>query len=150
MQLTLFTDYSLRTLMYLSVNKDRLCTVKEIAKGYNISRNHMVKVVHNLAKCGFVETSKGKGGGIRLLKEPEEVNLRDVITMLEPNLSLVECFSPESNSCCIVPACGLKGIMKEALGAFLDTLDKYTLADTVAKPRLFPTLLHAAPQESRV
>lgn len=142
MQLTLFADYSLRTLMYLSVHKDRLCTAKEIADGYGISRNHMVKVVHTLAKCGYIETSKGKGGGIRLIQKPEEINLRDIFIVLEPNLSLVECFSPESNSCCIVRACGLKNIFKEALNAFLDTLGEYTLEDAIEKPRLFPTLLY--------
>lgn len=142
MQLTLFTDYSLRTLMYVSQQKGRLCTAKEVAEYYDISRNHLVKVVHNLSQLGYIESVKGKNGGIRLTSKPEKVNLRDLVVKLEPNLTLVECFDKKTNMCAATKACGLKHILHEALDAFLQTLSKYTLADTVSKPELlfFPSV----------
>lgn len=130
MQLTLFTDYSLRVLMYLSENQDRLCTVKEISARYGVSNNHIVKVVHKLAQLGYIRSQKGKGGGIALLKKPEDINLRDLVASLEPGFMLVECFDASSNTCKITTACRLKGILGEALKSFLDTLGRYTLADT--------------------
>ncbi|MCC6597991.1 MAG: Rrf2 family transcriptional regulator [Alphaproteobacteria bacterium] len=130
MQLTLFTDYSLRVLMYLSENQDRLCTVKEISARYGISNNHIVKVVHKLAQLGYIQSQKGKGGGIAILKKPEDINLRDLVIDLEPGLTIVECFDSSTNTCKIVSACRLKGILAEALKAFLSTLARYTLADT--------------------
>lgn len=140
MQLTLFTDYSLRTLMYLSQNKESLSTVKEVAEYYNISRHHLVKIVHNLSHLGYIESVKGKNGGIKLTKEPGKINLRDLIYKLEPNLTLVECFNKGTNTCCVVKACGLKNILNQALMAFMDVLSKHTLADAVNKPELFASL----------
>lgn len=133
MQLTLFTDYSLRVLMYLSENQGRLCTVKEISARYGVSNNHIVKVVHRLAQLGYIKSQKGKGGGIALLKKPEEINLRDLIVALEPGFTLVECFDASSNTCRIMSACKLKSILREALKSFLETLGRYTLADTRGK-----------------
>jgi Rrf2 family nitric oxide-sensitive transcriptional repressor len=131
MQFTHFTDYSLRTLMYLGMNPNRLCTVKEIAEYHKISKNHLVKVVHNLSQLGYIKSTKGKGGGICLLKKPEKINLRDLIIQLELNLTLVECFNKKTNTCHITDACGLKHILRESLQSFTDTLEKYTLADTI-------------------
>ena len=129
MQLTQFTDYSLRVLMYLAVHRKSLCTVKEIATHYGISQNHLVKVVHNLSVLEYIKTTKGKGGGICLLKAADKINLRDLITKLEPNLKLVECFDKKTNNCRIIDTCKLKHVLHESLQAFTDTLNKYTIAD---------------------
>jgi Rrf2 family nitric oxide-sensitive transcriptional repressor len=137
MQFTRFTDYSLRALMYLGVRHDQLSTVKEIAEHYGISQNHLVKVVHNLSLLGYIESTKGKGGGIRLLKQADQINLRDLIVKLEPNLVLVECFDEKTNTCRITSACGLKHILHESLQAFTEKLGQYTLADTIQNPELF-------------
>jgi Rrf2 family transcriptional regulator, nitric oxide-sensitive transcriptional repressor len=133
MQLTLFADYSLRTLMYLATHEERLCTAREISEHYGISLNHVVKIVHNLSRLGYIKSVKGKGGGIGLLKKTAEINLRDLIIALEANLTLVECFDAESNTCRIVAECKLKNVLRGAMKAFLDALGDYTLADLVIK-----------------
>jgi Rrf2 family transcriptional regulator, nitric oxide-sensitive transcriptional repressor len=137
MQLTLFADYSLRTLMYLATHEERLCTSREISERYGISKNHVVKIVHKLSQLGYIKSVKGKGGGIGLLKKPGQINLRSLIVALETNLTLVECFDAEQNTCKIVAECKLKKILRDALKAFLDTLGEYTLADLVINPKLF-------------
>ena len=141
MRLTMFTDYSLRTLMFLSQNQDRLCTAREIAQSYGISLNHIVKVVHNLAQLGYIKTLKGKGGGIRLSRPPEELNLWELVKALEPDFTVVECFDQQHNTCRVVSACGLKSILHEAMQAFGNTLAQYSVADAIAQPQLFATLL---------
>jgi Rrf2 family nitric oxide-sensitive transcriptional repressor len=123
--------------MYLGVHKDRLCTVKEVAEHYGISQNHLVKVVHNLSQLGYIKSVKGKGGGIKLLKAPNKINLRDLVIQLESNLTLVECFDEKTNTCRVTEGCGLRHILHESLQAFTNTLSKYTLADTIRKPELF-------------
>ncbi len=140
MRLTMFTDYSLRALIYLSMNQDRVCTAKEIAGKYDISLNHMVKIVHKLGQAGYISSMKGKGGGIRLNMPPEKINLWQVIKILEPDFNIVECFDSKYNSCNIVSACGLKIIFEESMRAFCGTLAKYSLADAIAKPLLFKEL----------
>jgi Rrf2 family transcriptional regulator, nitric oxide-sensitive transcriptional repressor len=137
MQLTLFADYSLRTLMYLATHEERLCTSREISERYSISQNHVVKIVHKLSQLGYIKSVKGKGGGIGLLKKPSQINLRSLIIALETNLTLVECFDAERNTCKIAAECKLKKILRDALKAFLDTLGEYTLADLVINPKLF-------------
>ncbi len=141
MQFTRFTDYSMRTLMYLSVHRDRRCTVKEISDAFGISLNHTVKIVHNLVKLGYVESAKGRGGGVWLALDPEKIRLGKLVVELEPNFDLVECFDRENNTCRIVATCGLKGILKEARDSFLNTLAGYSLADTVTEPAQFRTTL---------
>lgn len=137
MQFTRFTDYSLRVLMYLATHDDRRCTVREIADFYGISQNHLVKVVHNLAQLAYIESSKGKGGGIRLLKAPEQMNLKELVLQLEPSLTLVECFDETTNTCRIAGNCGLKGILQQAMNTMVNYLDDYTVADTLTvKPVL--------------
>ena len=133
MQLTRFTDYSLRTLIYLAMHSERLCTAKEVAEYHNISRNHLVKIVHNLSQLRYIKSSKGKRGGICLINTPEKINLRDLIVRIESNLILVECFNKETNSCRITDTCGLKHILHESLQSFYNTLGKYTLADAIPK-----------------
>lgn len=137
MQLTQFTDYGLRSLMYLAAQPDRLCSVREIAEHYAISRNHLVKVVHRLAQLGYVASSKGKGGGIRLAHKPERLRLGDLILALEPNMHLVECFNREVNTCTVVSACKLKHFLSDAGKAFIEVLNQHTLADTVVDKALF-------------
>jgi Rrf2 family nitric oxide-sensitive transcriptional repressor len=134
-QLTLYSDYSLRVLIYLALAPQRRVTIEEIARSYDISKAHLTKVVHQLGLRGYVETLRGKGGGLRLARKPEEVRLGEVVRAMEENMALVECFDPESSRCAIEPACGLRPVLEEALAAFRAVLDRYTLADLVARRR---------------
>lgn len=136
MKLTLYTDYSLRVLLYLSHKKGEPATITEVAEFYKISRNHLVKVVHNLAQLGFVDTTRGKKGGIRLSKDAERLSIGDVVRKTEPDLNLLECFDPRTDRCTISTVCRLKGILRRAKGAFLNELDAHTLAEIGALPNL--------------
>lgn len=129
MQLTFYTDYSLRVLLYLGLSPRRMVTITEIADSYGISRNHLVKVVHNLATHGFLNTTRGRGGGLTLARRPREINIGDVVRHTEVNFELVECFNPQRNTCPIAPACFLKGALHDAQKAFMAVLDRYTLDD---------------------
>ena len=133
MQLTRYTDYSLRVLAYLSQKNDHAVTISEIANYYDISRNHLVKVVHHLASTGFIKTTRGKGGGIRLAHKPESIIIGDVVRQTEPHFDIVECFNHENQPCVIEPLCALKNSLYEASKSFLAVLDKYTLADAIKK-----------------
>jgi Rrf2 family nitric oxide-sensitive transcriptional repressor len=142
MRLTTFSDYSLRVLMYLGVHGERLATIGEIARAYGVSENHMMKVVHHLAQHGYIETIRGKGGGMRLARPPEKINVGEVIRGTEENLALVECFDKASSDCRIEPACVLKGVLRRAVDAFFVALEPYTLADLlVTKPKLTKLLV---------
>ncbi len=132
MQLTLYTDYSLRVLIYLGIRPEHQATISEIAQSYSISRNHLVKVVHNLANLGYIKTLRGRGGGMVLARPPEEINVGDVVRETEPNFNLVECFDKESNTCPISTCCALIMGLKVARKAFLEVLEGFTLADAVA------------------
>ena len=129
MRLTVYTDYSLRVLMYLGIRPDRLCTIQEIASAYDISRNHLMKVAHQLGLAGYVETVRGRGGGLRLARPPAQIGIGAVVRACEEDFRLVECFDPERNRCVITPACRLTAMLAEALDAYLAVLDGYTLAD---------------------
>ena len=130
MQLTIFTDYGLRTLMYLAAYPERRCSVREVAEHYGISRNHLVKVVHFLSQLGYIDSSKGKGGGIRLAKPAETLRIGDLVRELEPHMQLVECFDKDTNTCRISNGCQLKHFLAEANAAFISALNRYTLAET--------------------
>jgi len=132
MQLTIFTDYGLRSLMYLAAQPDKLCSVREIAEHYGISRNHLVKVVHRLSQLEYVTSSKGKGGGIRLAENSAKLKIGDLVQSLEPHMHMVECFSKETNSCKITNSCKLKHYLYEASQTFVNTLNNYTLADAAS------------------
>jgi Rrf2 family nitric oxide-sensitive transcriptional repressor len=134
-QLTRYSDYSLRVLTYLAVDPDRLVTIESIAQSYDISKAHLMKVVHQLGLGGYLETVRGRGGGLRLARRPEEIRIGDVVRATEGNMALVECFDPASSQCVIEPVCGLRSVLNEALTAFLTVLDGYTLADLVARRR---------------
>lgn len=149
MQLTIFTDYGLRTLMYLAAHKDRRCSVKEVAEAYGISRNHLVKVAHRLAQLGYIDSSKGKGGGIRLAQAPETLRLGALVRALEPNMNIVECFNSETNTCRITQACRLKHYLSDASQAFIATLDKHTLADTAITRTPFLTITPPLPPKAQ-
>ena len=141
MQLTFYSDYSLRILMYLALKGDALVRVSEIAEQFDISRNHLLKVVRNLARGGFIKSYRGKRGGIELGRGPEEINIGEVFRYTEGPLRPVECFDPAKNRCVISGACGLAPVLQEACDSFLATLDRYTLADLVAKRRRLTRLL---------
>lgn len=130
MHITRYTDYSIRVLIYLAVQGDRLTTIQEIADSYEISKNHLMKVVHQLNKKGYIETIRGKKGGMRLHMAPGDINMGILVRETEQDMSIVECFSSK-NACRIAPVCGLKSMFAEALDAFLSALDKYTLADII-------------------
>lgn len=141
MRLTLHTDYALRVLMHLALAPGRLVTISEVAASFSISRNHLVKVAHELGQAGFVETMRGRGGGLRLARPPEEIAIGDVVRTMEEDFRIVECFDRDANSCCIAPACRLKRLLKEALDAWLAVLDGATLADLVERPAPLRRLL---------
>ncbi|EAA26423.1 Rrf2 family transcriptional regulator [Rickettsia sibirica] len=131
MQLTSVTDYGLRSLIYLASKPERICSVKEISEYHNISLNHLIKVIHRLAQLGYINSSKGKGGGIKLAFSPSSMKLGDIIEKLEPNMDIVECFNKNTNSCKITNSCQFKHFIKEASEAFIKTLNNYTLEDAM-------------------
>ena len=129
MRLTYQSDYALRLLMYLAVRRDETIKVADVAESYGISRNHLLKVTLRLANLGYVFTVRGRTGGISLALPPEEINIGTVVRQMEDSFALVECMGSNGGKCVISPACKLKGLVREALGAFLSVFDKYTLAD---------------------
>ncbi|OMP67336.1 RrF2 family transcriptional regulator [Domibacillus epiphyticus] len=132
MRLTNYSDYSLRVLIYLAAeDQDELVNIKDIAEAYGISKNHLMKIIHNLGKMGYIETIRGRKGGIRLAKPPYEINIGEVIRKTEEDFYIVECFKHEDNKCLITPVCSLKHIFNNALEQFLRVLDQYTLDDIV-------------------
>lgn len=130
MQLTQYSDYALRTLIYLAIS-EKSATITEIATRYNISRNHLVKVVHNLGKLGYITTVRGRQGGVHLAMAPENINIGEVVRKTEPSFTIVECFDQETDRCVLTPVCMLKHALGKAFRAFTDVLDQYTLADMV-------------------
>ncbi|HEX6736118.1 MAG TPA: Rrf2 family transcriptional regulator [Azonexus sp.] len=133
MRLSSFSDYSLRLLMYLGIHAGRLATVGEIAAAYGISDNHLTKVAHHLGRLGYVETLRGKGGGLRLGRAAAEIRVGEVIRGTEGDFALVECFAT-GRQCQIHGACRLPPILDEALAAMFAVLDRYTLADLLLQP----------------
>jgi Rrf2 family nitric oxide-sensitive transcriptional repressor len=126
MKLTRYTDYALRVLMHLAARPERLCSISEIARTYGVSQNHLMKIVHDLRKAGYLDAARGRSGGIRLARPPAEINIGAVVRHTETDFDLVEC-----GSCLIASACGLSGVLAEALAAFMHVLDGYTLLDMV-------------------
>ena len=134
MRLTVYSDYALRTLMYLAVKDGELATIAEIAETYGISKNHLMKVAHALGVAGYVETVRGRGGGLRLAMPREAIVLGEVVRQTEPDMALVPCFAPTDEDCAIAQCCLLRGALTKAGDAFFDVLDGYSLADLV-RPR---------------
>ena len=147
MHLTHYTDYALRTLIFLAA-KGGPSTIAEVAARFRISRNHLVKVVHSLGKTGLIKTERGKLGGIRLAMAPGQISIGEVVRKMEVNFHLVECFCPLHDQCVITPVCDLKRVLEEAMENFMSVLDRYTLADMVTDPGPLLALLPAkAPPE---
>ena len=144
MHLTMHTDYALRMLIHLGVNNNRLVTVSETAKAYNISKNHMMKVAHRLCLEGYVVTARGNGGGLRLAKHPSAINIGDVVRKIEGDFALVGCFQPCGPGCVITSACLLRSALRKALEAFFHVLDNYTLDDLLVTKPLLTELFSAA------
>jgi Rrf2 family nitric oxide-sensitive transcriptional repressor len=140
MQLTLFSDYSLRILLYLTAHQGRRVALPEISAAYGVSHNHLVKVVQRLIDHGWVESVRGRGGGLSLARAPSEINVATVVRLTEPHINLVECFDPHTNTCPIDPACGLKGALVRARDAFLKELERHTLADFAPRAPALITL----------
>ena len=136
MNITQHTDYALRLLMYLGACPERRVTIKEVAERFDISRSHLMKLVTELVTKGFVDGARGKGGGLRLARAATRIGLGDVVRHMEPSFALVECFGG-GKDCVIAPRCRLKGVLHEALAAFLATVDRYTLADLMLNPADF-------------
>ncbi len=129
MRLTKFTDYALRVMIYLARHPDGLATIADIAHEYDIPSTHLMKVVHRLAQCGYIVTVRGKGGGMRLARMPDLINVGDLVRHTEDNMDIAECFNNENQTCPMLPECTLKSILMEARKSFLVTLDFYRLSD---------------------
>lgn len=134
MRLTVYSDYALRMLMYLALKKDGLATIAEIAESYDISANHLMKVAHQLGVGGYVETVRGRGGGLRLAKPIEAIGLAEIVRYTEPDMAIVSCFKPVDAPCAIRPSCVLRRALEKAREAFMAVLEEYSLAD-LAQPR---------------
>lgn len=142
MQLTRFSDYTLRTLIAVGLSDDAGITIAEIADRYGISRNHLMKVVHQLGQAGYLETSRGKGGGLRLAREPERIRLGEVLRYTEGAFALVPCFDGSAQPRCVIePACVLKHVLRDGIEAFLQVMDAHTLADLLRPRRRLKSLL---------
>jgi len=150
MHLTLHTDLALRLLMLLALEPDKLHTIEEVARRYNVSRNHMMKVAQTLTQEGFVDSLRGRGGGLRLARPAARINLGQVVRKTEDSFTLVECFDRGRNTCIVSSACGLRGPLEEALAAFLAVLDRYSLADLIANPISHNRLLRLLAENSRI
>ena len=146
MRLTSYTDYTLRVLMYLALDRGRLATIPEVAAAYGVSRNHLMKVVHHLALAGLVETVRGKGGGIRLGRAPETIRIGAVVRAAEGDAPIVACLSKEAGACPISPVCRLTRALVESFDALYDNLDRYTLADLVGNRRALAAILVDMPK----
>jgi Rrf2 family nitric oxide-sensitive transcriptional repressor len=134
MRLTVHTDYALRLLMLLAMEPDHLHTIEQVAQRYRISRNHLMKVAQTLVQAGFIHSLRGRGGGLSLARSAHEISLGAVVRATEDNFALVACLDGDRSSCVISPACGLPGPLAEALQAFLQVLDGYSLADMIKSP----------------
>ena len=147
MQLTTHTDYALRVLIYLAKNPEQRVTIEEMAIFFDISRNHLVKVVHNLSAKGFVRSIRGKGGGLYLAKPPEQINIGEVVRAMEGHFDIVACFNlNKAGLCKLHPNCGLTSVLANALEQFLRVLDATTLSDVLPKESVTSNLIQISNQ----
>lgn len=137
MRLTDYTDYTLRVLMFCALNPDRSVTIAELAQSHAISKNHLMKIVNDLANQGVLQTTRGRGGGLKLQKNPADIGIGDVVRASETDFRMVECFDSTHNACTLTAHCRLKAVFGSALESYLRELDKVTLADITA-PRPSP------------
>ena len=138
MRLAEYTDHTLRVLMYCAAQSARLVTIAEMAQAQGISKSNLMKIVSDLARLGLLETTRGRSGGVRLVKPPAQIRIGDVVREAETDFRLVECFDEATNSCTMSPTCRLKGVFGKALTAYLRELDGATLADIVGPQRRAP------------
>jgi len=148
MHLSRYTDYALRTLIYLGINEGRTCTIPEIATRYKISRNHLMKIVHQLGREGVIETVRGRGGGLRLAPASKNMSVGEIVRITEEDLNLVECFDPTRNQCQITSACVLSSAVNTALAAFMKVLDGVSLADIIKPEKELAKLLGLGPESA--
>jgi len=134
MRLTDYTDYTLRVLMFCALNPERSITIAELAESHAVSKNHLMKIVNDLARQGLLQTTRGRGGGLRLLKAAADINIGDVVRKSETDFRMVECFDASHNACTLTAHCQLKQVFKTALQMYLAELDKVTLAD-ITRPK---------------
>lgn len=149
MQLTYFTDYALRVLIYAAVRPGSRCLTSDVATAFGMSRHHVVKVVNELRHLGYIDTTRGRDGGFALARQPDRIRIGEVVRRTEGSMALVECFNRDTNTCPLSPACGLKGVLREAFDAFLAVLDRATLADLVAEPRWVTQVVALNPRAAR-
>lgn len=145
MELSRFSDYSLRVLMYAAAREHEKVTLSELTQAYRVSHHHLVKIVHFLGKQGYLSNRRGRSGGIRLGRSPRDIKVGDVIRHTETHFNLVECFDPANDLCKLSPTCRLRGVFREARDAFLDVLDHYTLEDLVMDGKPLLRLLSPSP-----
>lgn len=136
MRLTTFSDYAFRLLMYAAAAGDRLITIEEACKAYNVSRGHLMKVANLLTREGYLRAVRGRSGGLTLAKRPKDVRLGDVVRSTEPDFAMAECFAT-GNKCIITRCCNLPNALNDALSAFIETLNRYTLEDLMLEPKDF-------------
>ena len=144
MQLNKFSDYSLRVLIYLETMTTPKTTAQTIADAYGISFHHVAKACQWLVREGYVQSDRGRNGGITLAKTADTINVGELVHALESSSALVECLKPAGGACCIAPACGLRMAIAEAEAAFMDTLRKFTLASITSQKSVLQTLLAAS------
>jgi Rrf2 family nitric oxide-sensitive transcriptional repressor len=132
LQLTQKTDYAIRTLVFLALHRTRRVPAREVSEAFGISYHHVVKAIQILVSEGWVDSKNGKGGGLELKREPETLSLGEVVRVTENHFNMLECFDPETNTCCLFKVCAIKGAIKKAQLAFLKTLDNITLAQVSA------------------
>ncbi|MFD2658307.1 RrF2 family transcriptional regulator [Gracilibacillus thailandensis] len=147
MRLKKYTDFALRVLIYTGTS-ERKVSIKEISETFYISTEHIRKVVHQLSVEGYINTTRGRNGGILLMKDPEEINIGEVIRLMENDFYLVECFDGEINRCAITPACKLRSVVGEAMRAFFEVLNQYTLADLIVNKDDLRTLMDITEEQS--
>jgi Rrf2 family nitric oxide-sensitive transcriptional repressor len=140
MRLTAYTDYTLRTLMHLAINQDSLVTIQGIADLHGISKNHLMKVAHQLGLSGMVVTVRGRNGGLKLSKHPRQINIGEVVRNTESDFFMAECFDHADTCCAYAPACALKGVLSKATAAYLAVLDGVTLEDLIGKKAKNPVM----------
>jgi Rrf2 family nitric oxide-sensitive transcriptional repressor len=148
MRLTVYTDYTLRVMIYLGAKhrEGSGATIDEMARAYGISRNHLMKIVHELGRNGFIETMRGRTGGARLARPPERISIGEIVRMAEKDFAVVECHDAHAEpQCAVFPACNLKKALRRAVEAFLRELDSLTLQDAVTAPRTAASLLGITP-----
>jgi Rrf2 family transcriptional regulator, nitric oxide-sensitive transcriptional repressor len=148
MRLTVYTDYALRMLMYLALKDDGLATIEEIAQSYGISKNHLMKVAHQLGVAGYLDTVRGRRGGLRLAKPAKAIGLGEVVRHTEPDMAIVMCFEPTNADCAILPYCVLRKALERARTAFVEALDNYTLSDLVKPRTSLQSMLSIAPAKT--